>query len=575
VDAFYVAAAMRTDRLAFVLPLMRVVMAFGVLIVPTFMMGATLPLLTKALVRRDAQFGARLSWLYGSNTLGAVIGTLGAGFVLIPALGVWRAQLSAVGVNLLIGMIAVGVDRRSKDVEDDEEQTEVSDRPVSARAVGLADRPVLQLAFWGTAVSGFCALALEVMWTRALSIAVGGTVYSFTVMLAAFLTGIWVGSWLHALFPLRRVHEAVQFALVLLFAGGFSLAASFWIPRLPELAIRLNQGMYADLTRIRPGTAMLLAFLVMLVPCVFIGVAFPLANQARARLSEGYGRPVGDTLGLNTLGSIGGSLAAGFVLIPALGLQRGMLLASALYLAYGAVVLGAMGLSRLPRWRWATVVATTTLVACALSLPSVARPWSVATLGGFINNSLPTYVDSEGQVDFQTGIEMGTVRYYREGRVATISVREANGHRSLIVNGKIVASDSPGDMHNLLMLGHVPVLMHADPKSALVIGLGAGVTLGAVAAHESLDDLILAEIEPAVLGAARLFEAANGNPLEDPRLHIHLEDGRNFLKTTTRRFDVITADPIHPWTRGSGYLFTTEYYRLAAERLAEDGIMCQ
>jgi spermidine synthase len=168
-----------------------------------------------------------------------------------------------------------------------------------------------------------------------------------------------------------------------------------------------------------------------------------------------------------------------------------------------------------------------------------------------------------------------TVEYYREGRGATVSVVEGGGQRALLINGKVVATDNPPDMEHELLLGHIPVLLHPNPKSTLVVGLGAGITLGAVAAHRSIDQLVLVEIEPAVLEAASLFRDSNDDVLDDPRLVVVIQDGRNFLKTTHQEFDVITADPIHPWAAGAAYLYTTEYYRTAAEHLSPRGIMCQ
>jgi spermidine synthase len=168
-----------------------------------------------------------------------------------------------------------------------------------------------------------------------------------------------------------------------------------------------------------------------------------------------------------------------------------------------------------------------------------------------------------------------TVEYYREGRGATVSVVEGGGQRALLINGKVVATDNPPDMEHELLLGHIPALLHPNPKSTLVVGLGAGITLGAVAAHRSIDQLVLVEIEPAVVEAASLFRDANDEVLDDPRLVVVIEDGRNFLKTTHQEFDVITADPIHPWAAGAAYLYTTEYYRTAAEHLGPRGIMCQ
>jgi spermidine synthase len=167
------------------------------------------------------------------------------------------------------------------------------------------------------------------------------------------------------------------------------------------------------------------------------------------------------------------------------------------------------------------------------------------------------------------------VLYFAEGSTSTISVAEWRGHRTILVNGRTEASDYLPDLQVEYLLGHVPMLLHRDPRRALVIGLGAGVTLGAVTAHEEAESITLVEIEPVVFDGTRKFSDLNDAALDDPRLEIVIQDGRNFLKTTPRRFDVITSDPIYPWNAGSGYLYTTEYYRLAAERLDEGGVMCQ
>ena len=571
VDAFYVGIATGDGEVGAGLLSLRAVLAFAVLVFPTFLMGATLPVITRLLVRDAHDFGVRLSWLYGSNTFGAVLGTLVAGFVLIPALGVWHTQVFAVVLNLAIGAAAIALDLRVTPIAD-EELGENTAPLVTEFEEG--EWFALQLVFWGTALSGFASLSLEVLWTRAISIAAGSSTYSFSVMLAAFLVGIALGSWMHALSARRGISLAVNFGGVFVLAGVFALVASSALPRLPQLAIELNVALFDDLTRIRPLTTFLLAFLMMFVPCLLIGMAFPLANQARARLAAGFSQPVGDTVSLNTLGSILGSLAAGFVLLPWLGLQRAMLLAGGLYVAYGALVLAVAFGHRIPRVPLVAMAAA--VILGALTLPWMVVPGSSSVLlGTFSNNQLLQYVGDDGDIDVTNVLAKGALRYYKEGRGATVSVLEQDAFRSLSVNGKIVASDDPEDLRTQYMLAHVPILMHPAPRSALVIGMGAGTTLGGITAHEDLEAIALAEIEPAILGAEPHFAEANGRPLSDPRLRVYLEDGRNFLKTTSRRFDVITADPIHPWTRGSGYLYTEEYYRLAASRLETGGVMCQ
>ncbi len=578
VDGLYVAAALKAGGVTPALNLLRTLLAFGALVVPTFFMGATLPALTQLMVSSHAEMSDRMAWLYGLNTLGAVGGTLLSAFVSIPAIGVSRTQFLAVAVNVGVALLAFAIDRRLPARSGLEKEESAAPDPGSPGATApLAPAWVwpTRLAFWGTAVSGMCALALEVLWMRGITIAVGSTIYSFAVMLAAFLVGIWLGSWLHALFPMRRIPESVQLGVALVLIGLLSFGASHAIPALPELMLRLNVFLYDDLNRVRGGTTLLLSFAVMLVPTLFMGMAFPLASEARARLRVGFGRSVGDTLGLNTLGSISGSLAAGFVLIPLLGLQRSMILAAAVSLAYGLVVLGAAAAAWQPGHRAWLAVATLVAVCAAFALPVTARPWDLSVLGAFQSHRLRSYVSDGDGVDVGRQLVGLRLLYYREGRGATVSVLERRGNRTLVVSGKPVATDILPDMQHELLLGHLPILLHPAPRSALVVGLGAGITLGAVATHEEIEILKLVEIERAVVEAAALFSHANGNVLEDPRLEIAIQDGRNFLKTSPDSFDVITADPIHPWAAGASYLYTAEYFQIARTHLRDGGVMCQ
>jgi spermidine synthase len=579
VDSLYVAAALNVEGVSIGITLMRVVMAFGVLVIPTFFMGGTLPVLTHFLSTRFDNFGVRLAWLYGVNTLGAAIGALSAGFVLIPVLGVWHTQLSAVIVNLAVGLVGILVGSRASQTEKEilraAEHREASLDEVSPNSGSTLEILPWRLVFLGVAVSGMTALSLEVMWTRGISLSVDSTTYSFTVMLAAFLIGIWLGSWLYAAFPLRRIPETVQFGIVLAAIGLSSVVASYWIPRLPGVVIGLNRFLYGDFQRIHPGAVLLAAFVVMLLPCIFMGVSFPLASQARARLCGRFGQAAGDTLALNTTGSIFGSLLAGFVLIPFLGLQTGMLLAAAVNLAYGIVVLGSVGVSRFKAHRGLVATTTVGLAAAALLLPGLALPWDMSVLGVFMTNRPGLYAEQQGDVDGRGAKGRARIEYYREGRGSTIAVINHWGRRGLLVNGKSVASETPGDLELQLLMGHVPALIHPDPRSALVVGLGAGFTLGSVAVHPEIERLVVVEIEPAVVDAAALFGDVNGHALDVPGLEIVFQDGRNYLKTTREEFDLITADPIHPWIYGATYLYTTEYYELARRRLKQGGLMCQ
>jgi spermidine synthase len=328
VDGLYLAIALPPGVSVGPLNAVRVALAFTVLLLPTFCMGGTLPVLVRFAVHRYSEFGERMSGLYAINTLGAVIGTLLAGFVLLPRLGVWRSELLAALANLLIGSFAIAVDRAIAAREEPAPESEraAGDRrgeaslPASSAPTPVPALWPYRLAFYGTAVAGMASLALEVAWSRAIAISTGANTYSFSVMLATFLSGISIGSQLHGRTPLRRLDESVQFAVILICIGVTSALASLLIPRLPELALLLAVKLYGGPVGIRAETTFALSFLVMLLPCILMGLAFPLAGEARAKLGLHFGEAVGDLVALNTLGAIAGSLFAGFVGIPLLGL---------------------------------------------------------------------------------------------------------------------------------------------------------------------------------------------------------------------------------------------------------------
>jgi spermidine synthase len=583
VDAAYLAVASRAGGSDAWLNAARVAMAFAVLLLPTFCMGGTLPVLVRLRVQRYGELGERLSGLYAINTFGAVIGTLLAGFVLLPKLGVWRTELLAALANLVIGAVAIGLDRTLARRDTPSAEAPAGrpippaagdDRASPAPASGAAAWP-FRLAFWGTAVAGMGSLALEVAWSRAIAMSTGANTYSFSVMLATFLSGIAIGSRLHERVASRRFGVPVRLGVTLAGIGVSSALACLLIPRLPEIALLLAVKLYGGLVGIRAETTFTLSFLVMLVPCILMGMAFPLAAEARARLDLRFGESVGDLVGLNTVGAILGSLLAGFIGIPWLGLQRTMLFASVVYLGYGLVVLcAAWGAQRRERrgLAWAgALAALPATAALALVLPR----WDMHAFAGLPNNDLTFLMNADGEVDIDFTLERTRLLYVREGRVSTVSVIGNDRSRSMLVNGRVVATDAFADMQHLYLLGHLPVLLHPDPRSAIVIGLGAGLTLGGIVAHETVERIVVVEIEPAVRDAAQLFADLHYDALADPRVELAWQDGRNYLKTTSERFDVITADPIHPWAQGGAYLYTTEYYRILADRLSPGGIACQ
>ncbi|MCM2268497.1 MAG: fused MFS/spermidine synthase [Thermoanaerobaculia bacterium] len=581
--AVYVPLARLGEDSPAYLSVVRVAFAVAVLIVPTTLMGGTLPLLAAFVGGRGRDFGARLSFLYGFNTLGAVAGAGLAGFVLLPRLSVSATLAVAVGINVLLGALCMAWSERA-------ERLLAADAPAPGKAsapqpipAAGADNGPLRLVLWGIGVSGFCALGYEVLWTRVLSLVIGASVYGFTVMLMAFLAGIALGSAAYGAWRRARPAAAAQppnatrgvvaFALVQIAIGGAALAVTHLLRDLPAHALALQAqllGTGADFGA-RQGVDFALAFLYMLVPAFLMGVAFPMAARLRAERTGAAGRAVGETLSFNTVGAIFGAAASGLLLVHLFGVERSLQLLVLVNVGCGLVVLASC--RRRP--------ALTAAVAAALAGAAVAlaaagdswRSWDRHFFAVFQSNRPDKFSSARKIRDTLRNTE---VLYYAEGAHALVSsIRVRGGTQSFLTNGRIEATDNPPDLACQLTLGHLPMLLHPDPKSVFVLGTGSGMTLGATSIHPGVERLTLAEIEPAVLGVARTFARYNHGVLDDPRLRLVLNDGRNFLLTTRERFDVVTADPIHPWFSGAGYLYTKEYFDLAASRLNPGGVMCQ
>jgi spermidine synthase len=547
------------------------------MIVPTTLMGATLPVLSRFARSAGAGLAGHLSFLYGINTLGAVAGAVAGGFLLLPGLGVSRALFTAVGVTLLVGGVAVVLGGRRVS-----ELPEAG--PADARSAIAGERALPERAgrwiLLGIGVSGFCALGYEVLWTRTLGTALGTSTYAFTVMLAAFLAGIGLGSEAFGAFMRARGWRLTSRDLVLGFAGvqasiGLSALAVTWLlGDLPARGAWLQNLLVvagAEEFGARQGANFVAAFSYMFVPAFLMGVAFPLAGTLHAVRRGRISGAVGEVLAWNTVGAILGALVAGFVLIRLFGVERALQVLAALNLALAACVAGALG--RSAALRRAALGAAVLLIAVPPALPDRARMWNPDLIAIYRNNQRAAFDSPEKIRDALANTE---ILFFHEGVHSTISViRPRAADQAVLVNGKVVASTSLEDLQCQYTLGHLPMLLHPNPRRVFVLGLGTGMTLGAVSLHPGVERIVLAEIEPAVEPAARTFAAWNHGVLDDPRLETAFTDGRNWLLTTRERFDVITADPVHPWTRGSAYLYTAEYYRLAADRLSPGGVMMQ
>ncbi|HTN53970.1 MAG TPA: fused MFS/spermidine synthase [Anaeromyxobacter sp.] len=557
---------------ALYLSAVRGLFAVAAMIVPTTLLGGTLPALTRLLSRRGSDLARPLARLYAVNTAGAVAGALAAGFLLLPRVGVTATLLAGVAVSFAVGAAALLLQRRAASGQASPEGAGEGAGPApGGEGQGQVARLAGRLTVLGIAASGFCALGYEVLWTRMLSFVVGTSVYSFTLILAAFLAGIGAGSQAFALLR-RRVGSGrsavLAFGAIQVLVGLSALAVTAAMRELPGIAFRLRsllawQGATEFGARLATSGAVSVAF--MFVPAFFMGLSFPAAGAVRAAGERPAGETVGGLLAANTLGAILGTLVSGFALIHLLGIERSLQVLVLVDVGTGLAVAASVA-----RRRWILAAATAVpavLLAARVAWPGWGRTWDEQDFAAYLNNLSPDEL-----AEHRSAVE---VVYFKEGINETVSVTRAGGELSFVVNGRAEASTAPTDLQLQKALGHIPMLLHPNPRRVFVLGSGAGMTLGATSLHPGVERLVLAEIERGVLGATRTFGPWNAHVLDDPRLRVVIDDGRSFLATTRERFDVITADPIHPWSGGAGYLYTVEYFRSAAARLAPGGIVSQ
>jgi spermidine synthase len=521
--------------------------AFTVLLVPTALMGATLPLLARFAVQRSDQLGRRIGTLYAVNTGGAVAGTLTAAFVLLPQLGLRRTLWIGVAVNLA----AFGLAALLSASESPSPRAEA--RPMGPRAPSLRRyRWILALV----GIAGITSFTYEVLWTRLLGHIFGGTIYAFATMLASFLTGIALGSAL-AVRVARDANVALRgFAWAQIGIAVLSVAAFRLLDALPALALTVGAGRQGSW----PANASLAA--IVLIPgAVCMGAAFPLAVRVLASRGVDAGPASARVYAWNTAGAILGAVGAAFVWLPLLGYSGTLVAAAAINLT---LALAAALLAEHPRRRLALGAALTLAALVWLQPGPPMRLLRTSPLD--LRSGLPHPLDASHPA------------YLGVGRSTTVLLLADDGGWSLRSNGLPEATIRPRGWHLLddatQWLGALPVLARPDTASMLVIGLGGGSSLEAVPASVTSIDVL--EIEPEMVAANREVASLRAaDPLADPRVRIHVDDARGALARTQRRWDAIVSQPSHPWTAGASHLFTREFFALVRSRLDDDGVFVQ
>jgi spermidine synthase len=426
---------------------------------------------------------------------------------------------------------------------------------------------MLRLLFIGIGISGATSMIYEVAWTRALTLIIGSSVYAFSAMLTTFLVGLALGSFIFARAWGKKTSNGSLFGFLELGIGFSALALVLAFDKIPDVLLRL--------VRIAPESHWVTllsqfctSFLLMILPVTLIGAAFPCVVHVVTTQVSRLGRQVGTVYSANSAGTALGAIGAGLLLIPVFGVQFSIAAASAVNALLGIVILLACGKPLQKR----AAVALLCLFAGALVL---FPRWDKNVMTAGPSVYAMRFVRSEDPaISFRNQAAQRAVVFYEEGINSTISVEKTDQSTALRVNGKADASDGI-DMLTQLTLGHLPMLLHPRPERALVIGLGSGVTAGAMTRHAVLKNLDIVELEPAMARAAHFFTHVNHNVLQDPRTSVVLADARNFLLATDKKYDVISSEPSNPWMAGVANLFSREFYQLARQRLAKNGLMAQ
>ncbi|MHB1398348.1 MAG: fused MFS/spermidine synthase [Trichloromonadaceae bacterium] len=523
---------------------------------PTLCMGGTFPLMCRFFARRKS--GGQIGRLYALNTLGAALGAFCAAYLLIPNLGMtWTGYLAVFG-NLLVALAAWLLGRKQGQQDSD-----------GATIVPPSD-PFLQperhrLAMISIGLVGFFALAYEILWTRVLLLFLGNTSYAFALILSSYLIGLALGGALYARLVRPQLQERRLFVLLTtLLALVILITAPFYdhLAHLFQFAHDASGERWWHLSLL----SALVVFCVIALPTMLSGALLPAAVAIVDPGKNHTGEGVGMVVLHNTVGAMFGSLAAGFLLIPWLGLQGSFTLLAA------ANLLVALALCiRYQCWAWRRYCLPA-LMALGLVLVVAHRDWNPVLLTSGVYVYAPKY-RMLGGIEKTLGQDRLLALY--EGADSTVGVHETAGGKSryFTVNGK-TDGGTGADMKTQILVGQLPLLLHPDPQQVFVLGLGTGISLGGVVRHP-VKEIDCAEISPEVVKAEAHFTEFNGNPLRDPRVQLAIRDGRHQLLTGTKQYDIIVSQPSNPWQSGNANLFTSEFYRMSAARLKPGGLFSQ
>lgn len=544
----------------------RFILCIIVLIVPTFCMGGTLPVMSKFLIRNFNQFNSRLSQLYFINTFGAVFGTVLSGFFLLSVVGINSTLQFAAVINIGISVLIYFLNKRPENIYET-----ISDNEVCFESDGVLEESQqfslkdIRLLFVVFSFTGFAAMIYELSWTRALCLSLGSSTYAFSAMLATFLFGIALGSIIYGSLSKKYKFSVSTFGKIEIIIGFVCILIVpllGWTPLIflklfPYVKNAYSLVIFADF---------LVCFIIMIIPTTMMGFVFPLVGKLYTKKVSEIGKSIGDIYAVNTIGCILGSAVTGFVFIPLIGVQNALKIAIMINVLGGIIIL----LNCYKRL-FARVFLILVFV-LLLVLMNIMPSWNnvIMSFGSAI------YPAKYMKTDINKMVKEGKnfLVFHEDGISSTVSVIDYKGLISLRVNGKVDASTG-GDMSTQLLLGFLPILYHENPQDVFIIGFGSGITAKAIIEFEGIKSVECAEIEPAVVKASRFFEKYNGNVLNNSKFKLMIADGRNALQSSKKQYDIIISEPSNPWISGVASLFTEDFYKVCKKSLKPKGVFCQ
>jgi spermidine synthase len=544
----------------------RYALSIAVLLIPTTLMGGTLPVLSRFFIRSEQELEKKVGSLYSLNTIGGVLGTFLVGFILIRFLGLNFTLRSTAVFNVLIGLAAFYMGTIYTTAEEHEPEVKIKGKrknkgkgkreKTSEAVVESTERPAgYRYALIAFFLSGFTAMVYEVAWSRLLVGVIGSTTYAFSMILMGFLLGIGLGSYIVSLLSGKRRFDLFHFSIIQIAIGVtcFLTIAIFRI--MPDLMLKgftITGRSYTGILTLE----FCLVLIFLLLPTTLFGATFPIIAGVYSGGREHRGKNIGNIYASNTAGAILGSAFAAFLFLPLLSSTVSIKTATVINILVGITGFAVL---RRPKFTAASVLLLI-IVLLPVSIPQKLLDSGVA-IYGMNENFLMKQKNSH-------------YLYQKEGLNATISVSTGqSGHLVLKTNGKVDAS-TRSDMSTQVAVAYFPLLLHNDARDVLVVGVGSGVTIKAVRDFQGTR-IDAVEIEPAVMEAAGYFEMFNGGVINDKDINYVIEDARSFMTVTDKKYDVIISEPSNPWISGIGNLFTKEYYELSVLKLKEGGIFCQ